>query len=144
MVKKEEKTAEAPAKLSGKYNAACGKRKTAVARVRLYKGTGKFIINDQDAKKYISVNELMGVMLSPLKLVKKAKDFDISAKVSGGGKSGQAEAIRHGIAKALLEYDVELRPMLKKAGYITRDSRIKERKKYGLRKARRAPQWSKR
>jgi len=141
--KKEETTSQA-IKLSGKYDYAAGKRKTAIARVRLHKGTGKIIINGKDAKEYIKVNELVSVMKAPLKLVKKAKEFDVSAKVLGGGQSGQAEAIRHGIAKALMEHDPELRPTLKKAGYITRDSRIKERKKYGLRKARRAPQWSKR
>ncbi len=141
---KEETTKESPIKLTGKYHYACGKRKTATARVRLYKGTGKIVINKQDAKQYLKVQDLIGIMTAPLKLVKKAKEFDISAKVVGGGQAGQAEAIRHGIAKALLEYDPELRTPLKKAGYITRDSRTKERKKYGLKKARRAPQWSKR
>ncbi|EKD47827.1 MAG: 30S ribosomal protein S9, partial [uncultured bacterium] len=125
--------------MSEKYYSACGKRKTSIARVRLYKGTGKIIINERDAKEYLKIKELIGVMKSPLKLVKKEKDFDISVKVTGGGPTGQAEAIRHGISKALLEYDAELRPILKKGGYLTRDPRIKERKKYGLKKARRAP-----
>lgn len=133
-----------PAKFSGKYYYACGKRKTAVARVRLYKGTGKIIVNDQDIKQYLTIKDLLEVIRAPLALSKKEKDFDISAKVTGGGPAGQAEAIRHGIAKALLEYDADLRPPLKKAGYLTRDSRTKERKKYGLKRARRAPQWSKR
>ncbi len=141
---KKDETTTSPIKLSGKYYYACGKRKTSVARVRLYKGTGKIVINNQEGREYLKVNELIGAMLAPLKLVKKVKDFDISAKVLGGGPTGQAEAIRHGIAKALLEYDAELRTTLKKAGYLTRDSRTKERKKYGLKKARRAPQWSKR
>jgi len=142
--KKKKPTTSSPIKLNGKYYYACGKRKTSIARVRLYKGTGKVVINGKDGREHIKIDELIGTMLAPLKLVKKAKDFDISAKVVGGGPTGQAEAIRHGIAKALLEFDAELRTPLKKAGYITRDSRTKERKKYGLKKARRAPQWSKR
>ncbi|MBU1018342.1 MAG: 30S ribosomal protein S9 [Patescibacteria group bacterium] len=135
---------DSPVKFSGKYYYACGKRKTSIARVRLYKGTGKVIINGKDSKDYLPTSDLLEILKSPAKLVKKDKDFDISAKVLGGGSVGQAEAIRHGVAKALLVFDPELRPALKKAGFITRDSRIKERKKYGLKRARKSPQWSKR
>lgn len=136
--------ADSAAKFTGKYYYGCGKRKTSVARVRLYKGTGKIIVNDKDIKQYLAIKDMLEVIKAPLKLVKKDKDFDISVKVIGGGPVGQAEAIRHGISRALLNFDTELRPPLKKAGYISRDSRVKERKKYGLKKARRAPQWSKR
>jgi len=129
---------------SGKHYYACGKRKTSIARVKLYKGTGKITINDKDAKEYITIKELIHVIKSPLKLTKKENDFDIIAQVEGGGPCSQADAIRHGIAKALSGYDTEMRLPLKKAGHITRDSRIKERKKPGLRRARRSPQWSKR
>ncbi len=143
MPKKDDKQAD-QIKLTGKYHYACGKRKRAIARVRLHKGTGKVIINGKDSKEVLKPQSLLGVLKAPLKLVKKDKDFDVSALVVGGGSTGRAEAIRHGIAKALLEFDPELRSALKKAGYITRDARIKERKKPGLRKARRSPQWSKR
>lgn len=130
--------------LSGTYFYANGKRKTAVARVRLYKGNGRVIINGVDAREYFSTDEMLNVFLAPLRLVNLEKDFDISAVVEGGGKQGQAEAVRHGISKALLEFDENLRGLLKPEGFITRDSRIKERKKFGLHRARRAPQFSKR
>ncbi|MFA6528934.1 MAG: 30S ribosomal protein S9 [Candidatus Gracilibacteria bacterium] len=135
---------ETPIKLTGKYDYACGKRKRAIARVKLQKGTGKITVNGKDVKEYIKVGALIPLIKTPLKLVKKENDFDVVAVVKGGGQKGQAEAIRHGISKALLEYDSELRLTLKKAHLITRDSRIKERKKFGLKRARRAPQWSKR
>ena len=131
-------------KSSGKYHYSCGKRKRAIARVKLQKGTGKMTINGKDVKEYIKVRALIHLIKTPLKLVKKENDFDVTVTVEGGGQKGQAEAIRHGISKALLEYDAEIRLTLKKAGLITRDARIKERKKFGLRRARRAPQWSKR
>lgn len=135
---------KASIKLTGKHHYACGKRKRAIARIKLRKGTGKITINGKDIKEYIKVETLIPLIKTPLKLVKKENDFDITAKVEGGGQKGQAEAIRHGISKALLEYDAEMRLTLKKAGLITRDARIKERKKFGLKRARRAPQWSKR
>lgn len=128
---------------SGTYFYANGKRKTAVARVRLYKGTGLIVINEKDAKEYLG-EDLLNVILEPLKLTKTLKDFNISVKVAGGGPIGQADAIRHGIARALIVADSDHRAVLKPEGYLTRDSRIKERKKFGLRKARRAPQFSKR
>ncbi len=129
---------------SGTYFYANGKRKTAVARVRLYKGNGRVVVNGQDAREYFSTDEMLNVFMAPLHLVNLQKDFDISAMVDGGGKQGQADALRHGIAKALMEFDENLRGLLKPEGFITRDSRIKERKKFGLHRARRAPQFSKR
>jgi len=127
------------------YYYGTGKRKTAVAKVRLYeKGSGKITINDKPVKEYANTQKELMAIMAPLKLTGHEKTFDVSIKVSGGGKQGQAEAIRHGETKALLEFDAELRTTLKKAGYLTRDPRIKERKKPGLKGARRAPQWSKR
>ncbi len=145
MTKKEE-TAEAKAPtFNGKYHYANGKRKTSVARVRLYeKGQGRIVINEQPYRKYLTVKEAYDVVQTPLRLTDHLKNFDISVKVKGGGMSAQAEATRHGISKALVTFDPELRGTLKKAGLLTRDSRIKERKKCGLKKARRAPQFSKR
>ena len=119
------------------YYYGTGRRKTAVARVRILSGKGKYIINNKESSLPDSVT-------APLKLVGKIDSFDISIKVSGGGKSGQFEAIRHGLSRALIELNPEFRPTLKKAGYLTRDQRETERKKPGLKKARRAPQWSKR
>ena len=130
---------------SKKYFYGCGRRKTSVAKVRLYKdGKGNVKINDKDIKEYLTVPNQYNKVFSPLKATGNAKTFDITVKVTGGGTTGQAEAIRHGIAKALLEFNPELRPTLKKAGFITRDPRMKERKKPGLKRARRAPQFSKR
>ncbi len=128
----------------GTYFYANGKRKTAIARVRLYKGTGRVIVNDKDAKEYFSTDEMINVFMAPLVLTKKQNDFDISARIVGGGMQSQADALRHGIAKALVVADEDNRGLLKPEGYLTRDSRIKERKKYGLKRARRAPQFSKR
>lgn len=127
-----------------KYHYACGKRKTAIASVRLIEsGSGKILVNDLPMEEYF-YGILIGLVRAPLKMVGKAKDYDISAQVEGGGKAAQAEAVRHGISKALVEADLLNRPTLKKAGFLIRDSRIKERKKPGLKKARRAPQWAKR
>ena len=129
---------------TGKYFYANGKRKTAVARVRLYEnGKGSIVINNKPIEEYF-FGTLIGNIKSPLKLTNTTKNFDITIKVIGGGISAQADASRHGIAKALLEFDPSYRPVLKQAGYLTRDSRTKERKKPGLKKARRAPQWAKR
>ena len=127
------------------YFYGTGKRKTAVARVRLYKnGQGEITVNDQAAEVHFPLKKLIVTILSPLKLTSLLKKFDLSVKVDGGGIVAQAEAIRHGVARALLKYDDALRITLKKAGFLTRDSRVKERKKQGLKKARRAPQFSKR
>ena len=121
-----------------------GRRKQSVARVRLYNGTGKVTINGRDIDDYFGLETLKLLVNSPLVLTETAGKFDIVVNVVGGGCSGQAGAIRHGIARALLEFDPNLRPALKKAGFLTRDPRMKERKKYGLKAARRAPQFSKR
>lgn len=122
-----------------------GRRKSSVARVRLYQGTGKIKINERDIDDYFGLETLKAVVRQPLVLTETGEKFDIICRVAGGGVTGQAGAIRHGIARALLQYNSEeLRPKLKKAGYLTRDPRMKERKKYGLKAARRAPQFSKR
>ncbi|MEA3305030.1 MAG: 30S ribosomal protein S9 [Patescibacteria group bacterium] len=127
-----------------KYFYATGKRKTSVARVRLYpNGSGKVTINDKDMQESFTTLQKRDV-LTPFSIAGKEKEFDVSVKVLGGGITGQAQAIRHGITKALLESDPTLRLELKRAGLITRDSRVKERKKPGLRRARRARQFSKR
>ncbi len=132
------------AKLKGRYTSASGRRKTSTARVRLYKGEGLIIINGAQANKYFAEEELFSIINQPLKLAGLAKDFNISVNLAGGGKKGQAEAVRHGIARALLEINPDLRALFKVKGWITRDARKKERKKPGLKKARRAPQWAKR
>lgn len=121
-----------------------GRRKTSVARVRLLPGEGKFTINNRDIDDYFGLETLKVVANQPLELTGTKASFDVIVNVYGGGFTGQAGAIRHGIARALLEADANLRPELKKAGYLTRDPRMVERKKYGLKKARRAPQFSKR
>ncbi|HHW48537.1 MAG TPA: 30S ribosomal protein S9 [Clostridiaceae bacterium] len=121
-----------------------GRRKKSVARVRLVPGDGKIIINDRTLDDYFGLETLKVIVRQPLVLTDTLGKFDVLCKVSGGGFTGQAGAIRHGIARALVKADEELRGVLKKAGYLTRDPRMKERKKYGLKKARRAPQFSKR
>ena len=121
-----------------------GKRKTSVARVRLSVGTGKVTVNDKELKEYFILESLIGIVKQPLVLTELENTVDIRANIYGGGIAGQAGALRHGIAKALVEFKPELRAELKKAGFITRDARKKERKKYGLKKARKAPQFSKR
>ncbi len=126
------------------YFYGTGRRKSSVARVRVYNGTGKIIINDRDIDDYFGLETLKLIVRQPLALTGTADKFDIVCRVAGGGVTGQAGAIRHGIARALLQFDGELRGQLKKAGLLTRDPRMKERKKYGLKGARRAPQFSKR
>lgn len=121
-----------------------GRRKKSVARVRVYAGTGKITINERDIDEYFGLETLKLIVRQPLALTETTEKFDIVCRVNGGGVTGQAGAIRHGIARALLQYDPELRSALKKAGFLTRDPRMKERKKYGLKAARRAPQFSKR
>ena len=121
-----------------------GRRKHSVARVRLYQGTGVVTINDRSIDEYFGLETLKLIARQPLALTETADKFDIVVRVAGGGVTGQAGAIRHGVARALLEFNPELRGELKKAGFLTRDPRMKERKKYGLKAARRAPQFSKR
>lgn len=127
------------------YFYGTGRRKSSVARVRVYQGTGKITINDRDIDDYFGLETLKLIVRQPLELTNTSGKFDIVCRVGGGGVAGQAGAIRHGISRALLQFDGEnLRPILKKAGFLTRDPRMKERKKYGLKAARRAPQFSKR
>ncbi len=126
------------------YFYGTGRRKKSVARVRVYAGTGKITINDRDFDEYFGLETLKLIVRQPLTLTGTEGKFDIVCKVAGGGVTGQAGAIRHGLSRALLQYDESLRPVLKKAGFLTRDPRMKERKKYGLKGARRAPQFSKR
>ena len=121
-----------------------GRRKKSIARVRLVPGTGVITINKRDIDDYFGLETLKLIVRQPLEAINADGKFDVIANVTGGGVTGQAGAIRHGIARALLEADAENRPALKKAGYLTRDPRMKERKKYGLKAARRAPQFSKR
>lgn len=121
-----------------------GRRKCSIARVRLIPGKGNITVNDRSIDDYFGLETLKVIVKQPLTLTNSVEKFDIIAKVDGGGFTGQAGAIRHGIARALLQFDETLRLELKKAGFLTRDPRMKERKKYGLKKARRAPQFSKR
>ena len=121
-----------------------GRRKKSVARVRLYPGSGKITVNNKGIDEYFGLETLKVVVRQPLNLTETTKRFDIVCNVDGGGVSGQAGAIRHGIARALLQVDEQLRSIIKKEGYLTRDPRMKERKKYGLKAARKAPQFSKR
>ncbi len=130
---------------SNPYFYGTGRRKSSVARVRVYpNGTGAITINDRDIDDYFGLDTLKLIVRQPLNLTDTLGAFDIVCTVVGGGVTGQAGAIRHGLSRALLQYNEELRPVLKKAGLLTRDPRMKERKKYGLKKARRAPQFSKR
>jgi small subunit ribosomal protein S9 len=123
---------------------ATGKRKTSIARVWLEPGEGKFVINERAINEYFGRETCEMVALQPLDLTGTRNQFDVKANVYGGGISGQSIAIRHGISKALLQYNPDFKDVLKKAGFLTRDSRVKERKKYGRRGARRRPQFSKR
>jgi small subunit ribosomal protein S9 len=121
-----------------------GRRKSSVARVRLVPGDGRIIVNKHDIREYIPSEALIEMVKQPLVLTETLGSYDVLVNVHGGGFAGQAGAIRHGIARALLEVDPEFRAVLKRAGLLTRDARVKERKKYGLKGARRAPQFSKR
>ena len=130
---------------SNPYFYGTGRRKSSVARVRVYpNGTGAITINGRDIDEYFGLDTLKLIVRQPMELTETIGAFDIVCTVAGGGVTGQAGAIRHGLSRALLQYNEELRPVLKKAGLLTRDPRMKERKKYGLKKARRAPQFSKR
>ena len=128
----------------GNYNYGTGRRKSAVARVFIKTGTGKIIVNGKPASEYFSRETGLMILTQPLTLTENLERFDIMVNVKGGGESGQAGAVRHGITRALIDYDEGLKPVLKKAGFVTRDARKVERKKVGLRKARRAKQFSKR
>ena len=121
-----------------------GRRKSSVARVYLVPGTGKVTINKRDMDEYFGLDTLKVIVRQPLAATETADKFDVLVNVRGGGYTGQAGAIRHGIARALLNVDADYRPIVKSAGFLTRDPRMKERKKYGLKAARRAPQFSKR
>jgi small subunit ribosomal protein S9 len=121
-----------------------GRRKSSVARVRLVPGDGRIIVNNRDIREYIPTEALIEVVKQPLVLTETLGNYDVLVNVKGGGFAGQAGAIRHGIARALLQVDPDYRQVLKRAGLLTRDARVKERKKYGLKGARRAPQFSKR
>jgi len=121
-----------------------GRRKTSVARVRLIPGSGKILINGHAYEEYFGLQTLQLIIKQPLALTETLAKYDILARVDGGGFSGQAGAVRHGISRALLRVDLDYRPALKKAGFLTRDPREKERRKYGLKKARKASQYSKR
>ena len=123
---------------------AVGRRKSAVARVRLVPGEGKILVNKRDINDYFGLETLKMTVRQPMNLVNVGGSFDVLVNVHGGGLTGQAGAIRHGVSRALCKANPELRAALKKAGFLTRDPRMKERKKYGLKAARRAPQFSKR
>jgi small subunit ribosomal protein S9 len=123
---------------------ATGRRKEAVARVRLVEGTGSYQLNGRSIDEFFPTRAHRMIVSSPLRMAGKDKDLDVVARIEGGGVSGQAGALRLGIARALIDLDPELRPLLKKEGFLTRDPREKERRKYGLKKARKAPQYSKR
>jgi len=123
---------------------ATGKRKQSIARVKLFPGEGKIMVNSRDFKEYFKRESLVTIIMEPFRLTNTENAYDIIADLSGGGISGQAGALRHSISKALLEINEEYRPILKREGFLTRDSRVKERKKYGLKKARKRPQFSKR
>ena len=130
--------------MADNLNHATGRRKNAIARVRLTPGEGWVTVNDKDPLAYLGRRVLEMAALAPLRVTGTQRKFDVTVKVVGGGSSGQAGAIAHGIARALCRYDPDFRPPLKKAGLLTRDARMKERKKYGLKRARKAPQYTKR
>ena len=131
--------AQAPSQVGG-----TGRRKEAVARVRLKPGSGKFELNGRSLEEYFPSRAHRMVIMTPLRVAGREREFDVIARLDGGGVSGQAGALRQGVARALLELDPALRPQLKREGLLTRDAREKERRKYGLKKARKAPQYSKR
>ncbi|MGH7903798.1 MAG: 30S ribosomal protein S9 [Candidatus Dormibacteraceae bacterium] len=127
------------------FTRAVGRRKEAIARVRITPGgEGRVVINEKPALQYLGRRSLEQVVMQPLRVTDSLRRFDVSAKVIGGGISGQAGAVAHGLARALCEFNADLRPVLKRAGLLTRDPRMKERKKYGLKRARKAPQYTKR
>lgn len=128
-----------------RYIETIGRRKTAIARVRMFvNAKSSCVVNDKDVNSYFPTDELRRIALQAIKDTKLQIKFKVTARITGGGLNGQAEALRHGIARALIIHDVELRKKIKKAGFLKRDPRAKERRKFGLKKARKAPQWSKR
>ncbi|MGC8775950.1 MAG: 30S ribosomal protein S9 [Minisyncoccia bacterium] len=127
-----------------KYIEAIGRRKTATARVRIYEEKGDFVVNNKLLNQYFGIERFRKTVLSPLEVLKLKDKFSVSARVVGGGIMAQAEAIRHGLSRALVKYNESFKKVLRGAGFLTRDPRMVERKKYGLKKARKAPQWSKR
>ena len=131
-------------KADKKYYYGTGRRKNAVARVRLIEGNGKIVINGKDLDEYFGADTLKYIVRQPLTVTNSTAKYDVISTVKGGGYTGQAGAVRHGIARALNEANQEFRPILKSNGFLTRDPRMKERKKYGLKKSRKAPQFSKR
>ncbi|MBI4812134.1 30S ribosomal protein S9 [Candidatus Falkowbacteria bacterium] len=140
----ESKKTEEPVKFKRRFMVAIGRRKTAIAQVRLYKnGSGVIVVNNQKVSQYFTP-DLAIIVVQPLKLTGHLKNLDFSILVRGGGKKAQAEAAKHGISRTLVEHNKELRPSLKAKNLLTRDARKKERKKPGLKKARKAPQWAKR
>jgi len=139
-----EEALKLPFNLGRKHLNAVGRRKTAVARVRLYRGEGHMFVNGKELKVYFPTEQLQKTALDALRVASLEKNFDVSVKVSGGGAQAQAEAVRLGVARNLIHFDKKLKPSLKKEGFLSRDPRKKERKKYGLKSARRAPQFAKR
>jgi len=132
-------------KTTDRYIETVGRRKTSVARVRITPaGKSSFLVNEKEVESYFPTKEMQIIAMQPLKELDATEKFKVTAKIIGGGIHSQSEALRHGVARALTEYNGELRKTLKKAGYLKRDPRAKERRKFGLKKARKAPQWSKR
>jgi small subunit ribosomal protein S9 len=148
VVKKEEKKPEVAQKVAlkpGKYYEAVGRRKTAIARVRLFANSDKkFVVNEKTLEQYFLDSDLQGIAKDALGKMDCIDKFSVSVRVKGGGIHAQAEAIRHGISRVLIAFDPDFRKRLKKTGFLTRDPRMRERKKFGLKRARRAPQWAKR
>ena len=130
--------------MATQYYYGTGRRKSAVAQVRLYRGTGSIVVNGKPGEEYFPRLGDLETVTEPLKTTSTEREFNVVVKVRGGGVSGQADAVRHGIARALLEVDANLRPALRQGGFLTRDARVKERKKPGLKRARKAPQYTKR
>lgn len=141
---KKEETVKKEMSQPAKYVYAVGRRKESSAQVRLYSGKGKITVNKKEYRQYFPTFYLQKIVFQPLRLTKLQNKFDVSVKVRGGGIKGQAEAIRLGIARCLVKSDAKLRPSLKAEGFLKRDARVKERKKPGLKRARKAPQWAKR
>lgn len=135
---------ENSSKSTKKYIEGIGRRKTSTARVRIYEEPGEFVVNNKPLNKYFTIERFIKTALAPLELLKLKDKFNVSVKVVGGGIMGQAEAIRHGLSRALVKYNESFKKMLRDAGFLTRDPRMVERKKYGLKKARKSPQWQKR
>lgn len=144
-IKKEKKVKKEKKEEAAIYFEAVGRRKTSVARARLFKGgEPDILINGKKLNDYFATKELQNIVEDPMKKMKLEKAFNITAKISGGGIHSQAEALRHAISRALVKFNIEFRKKLKKAEFLKRDPRMKERRKFGLKKARKAPQWSKR